>query len=107
MIGRTEAEYQENFGPDLANRHFFATVDHFNAIIKFYGPECSEKEGYLWELLDAAEEKIVTGEVDEFCGVMHLPLHWVSVVINFQQLKILYGDSLGGQLPEPELQALE
>lgn len=107
MIGRTEAEYQENFGPDLANRHLFATVDHFNAIIKFYGPECAEKEGYLWELLDAAEEKIVTREVDEFCGVMHLPLHWVSVIINFQQLKILYGDSLGGQLPEPELQALE
>lgn len=53
------------------------------------------------------ENQIVKGEVDGFCGVMHLPLHWVSVVIDFQQLKILYGDSLGGKLPKAECQAFE
>ena len=61
----------------------------------------------MWDLLKPVEDQIATGKIDEFCGAMHLPLHWVSVVLNFQQLKILYGDSLGGQLPASEHQALE
>jgi len=41
------------------------------------------------------ENKIIKGEIDSFGGAMYLPLHWVSVVIDFQQLKVLYGNSLG------------
>ena len=53
------------------------------------------------------ENKIIMGQVDSFGGVMHLPLHWVSVMINFQQLQILYGDSLGQEMPKCERQACE
>jgi Ulp1 family protease len=38
---------------------------------------------------------------------MHLPLHWVSVIINFQQPGILYGDSLGQQMPKQKYLACE
>jgi hypothetical protein len=109
MIRRIEAELQEHLAPDHANRHFFATVDHFNSIRDFYGPKPMKKEGPLWEALMAIENQIVTGKVDTFSGVMHLPLHWVSVLINFQQPQpeILYGDSLGGQMPKHERQACE
>lgn len=59
------------------------TVDNFNAIESFYGLVHKKKEGYLWNALMEIENKIVTGEVTSFSGVMHLPLHWVSVVVDF------------------------
>jgi Ulp1 family protease len=48
------------------------------------------------------ENKIIMGEVDSLGGVMHLPEHWISVVIKFQQQQILYGNSLGQQIPAYE-----
>jgi len=102
MNAQTRAQYQKHHGPDITNCHIFATVDHFNAIIRFYSTRHGKKEGYLWDNLMMIENKIVIGEVDSLGGVMHLPLHWVSVVINFQQQQILYGDSLGQQIPNRE-----
>jgi hypothetical protein len=66
-----------------------------------------KKEGHLWDSLMKIENKIIMGEVDSVGGVMHLPLHWVSVVINFQQLQILYGDSLRQWIPKHEHQAFQ
>ncbi len=103
----TKAQYQELHGPDATNHHIFATVDHFNAIIRFYGNVHAKKEGYLWDMLKGVENRVVVGEVDSLGGAMHLPSHWVSVVINFQQQQILYGDSLGNQIPDREHRALK
>jgi hypothetical protein len=86
-------QYKEHHGPHIANCHIFATVDHFNAIFGFYSNVHQKKEGYLWDGLMVVENKIIMGEVDNLSGVMHLPEHWVSVVIKFQQQQILYGDS--------------
>jgi len=47
------------------------------------------------------------GEADSFGGVMHLLSHWVSIIIDFQQLQILYGDSLGYEMPRCERLACE
>ena len=107
MIGQTKAQHEAKYGQDHNNCHIFATVDHLNAIIEFYGPTHKKKEGYLWNALMTIENRIVTGEVDSFGGVMHLPLHWVFIVIDFQKLKILYGDSLGHQMPKHKYQAGE
>ena len=107
MIGWTRDHYRAQHEPNIANRHIFATVDELGAIIRFYGTAKMKRKGYLWDNLMVIENKIITGEVVSFGGVIHLPLHWVSVVINFQQLKILYGDSLGGQMPKRERQACE
>jgi hypothetical protein len=109
VIEQIKVQYQVQYGVDEASHHIFATVDNLNAIVEFYGPGHGhkKKEGYLWSTLLAIENKIVTGEVNSFGGVMHLPLHWVSVVINFQQLKILYGDSLGHEMPKRKFQACE
>lgn len=107
MIGQFKSQYQAQHGLNHTNLHIFATVDHLNAIMEFYGPVHKKKEGYLWDALMTIENKIVTGEVHSFGGVMHLPLHWVSVVIDFQQMKILYGDSLGHQMPRRKFQTYE
>ena len=106
-IGRIKTQYEEYHGPNTTNRHIFATVDHFNSIIRFYRNVHAKKEGSMWDNLMVIENKIVTGEVDSLGGVMHLPLHWVSIVINFQQQEILYGDSLGQQMPDHEYRAFE
>ena len=53
------------------------------------------------------ENRIIMGEVDSLGGVMYLPQHWVSVVVNFQQQQILYGDSLRQKILRREHQALE
>jgi hypothetical protein len=53
----------------------------------------AKKEGYLWDALMVIENKIIMGEVDSLGGVMHLPLHWVSVVVEFRQQQIRYSDS--------------
>jgi len=53
------------------------------------------------------ENRIIMGEVDSFGGVMYLPNHWVSVVVDFKQLKIFYGDSLGQSMPDRQLSACE
>ena len=107
MVAQTRAQYEKENGPDITNRHIFTVVDHFNAIIRFYGKVHAKKEGYLWDKLMEIENRIIMGEVDSLGGVMHLPLHWVSVVINFQQQQILYGDSLGRRIPKREHQAIE
>jgi hypothetical protein len=99
MITQTRAQYEKNYGPNITNHHILATVDHFNAIFHFYGNIHAKKEGHLWEALMEIENKIIIGEVDSLGGVMHLLLHWVSVVINFQQQQILYGDSLRQRIP--------
>ena len=105
MVGRVRAEYKAQYGVDHTTH--FATVDNFNAIESFYGLVHKKKEGYLWNALMEIENKIVTGEVTSFSGVMHLPLHWVSVVVDFQQLKILYGDSFGDPMPKRRYKAFE
>ena len=53
------------------------------------------------------ENRIILGEVDTLGGVLYLPLHWVSVVVNFQQQQILYGNSLKQEIPSQEHDALE
>lgn len=107
MIAQMRDQYREYHGPHIAGRHIFATVDHFNAIFGFYGNMHQKKEGYLWDGLMMVENKIIMGEVDSLGGVMHLPEHWVSVVIEFQQQRILYGDSLGQQIPARERRTFE
>ena len=106
MIAWTRAQHKTQHGPDSTN-HIFATVDHFNAILHFYGNVRTKKEGSLWDSLMVIENKIIMGEADSFGGVMHLPSHWVSVIINCQKLQILYGDSLGHEMPRRERLAFE
>ena len=84
MIRQTRTQYKAQHGPNQADRHIFANVDLFTAVICFYGTVHVKKEGYLWNSLMVIENKIIMGQVDSFGGIMHLPLHWVSVVINFQ-----------------------
>ena len=106
LIGRTRDQYKTQ-KPDTADHHIFATVDELGSIIQFYGAVRMKKEGHLWENLMVIENRIIKGEVDSLSGVIHLPFHWVSVVIDFQQLQILYGDSLGQQMPNREHRACE
>ena len=102
VIVQIKAQHGKTYGASITNHHIFATVNNFNAIICFYGNLCAKKEGYLWDALIVTENRIIMGEVDSLSGVMHLPLHWVSIVINFQQQQILYGDSLGQKIPRRE-----
>jgi hypothetical protein len=102
MMSRAMTQYQEQHGPDATRRHIFAMVDLFNAINCYYGKVHTSKSGWLWENLKAVEDRVVVGEIDSICGVMHLHKHWVSVVIDFQQQQILYGDSLGQPMPKRE-----
>ena len=102
VMEQIQSQYEVQHEGGHTTQTIFASVDYFNAILHFYGSVPAKKEGYLWDILMAVENKIVIGEVTTFCGVMNLPLHWVSVVINFQQLKILYGDSLGRKMPKRE-----
>ena len=46
-------------------------------------------------------------EVDSMSGAIHLPDHWVSIVINFPQHQILYGDSLRNPIPRRVYRACE
>jgi hypothetical protein len=107
MVGQMETQHGAQLGPHHPNNHIFATVDLLRAIVNFYGAVYAKKEGHLWDSLMKIENKIIMGEVDSLGGIMHLPLHWVSVVVNFQQLQILYGDSLGQQMPKHERKAFE
>jgi len=99
MIEWTGDQYQRKHGTD-GKRHIFATVDQFGAIISFYGRVSVKKEGPLWEYLKGIENKIIQGQVDSICGIINLNQnHWVSVVIDFQQSQILYGDSFHEPMP--------
>jgi hypothetical protein len=95
MMSRVKAQYESQHGPNATKCHIFTTVDHFNAILRFYNNMHTKKSGGLWDNLMATENSVIMGEVDSIGGVMHLTLHWVSVVIDFRQQRILYGDSLG------------
>ena len=107
VISQTKAHYENNLGPHVTNPHIFATVDYFDAITQFYSTVHVGKQGYLWDKLMAAENSIIKGEIHTLGGVIHLPEHWVSVVVDFQQQHILYGDSLGHNIPRREHCALE
>lgn len=104
VITQARAQYEKDH---TTNHHIFTTVDNFNGMIHFYSNIHAKKEGYLWDALKVIENRIILGEIDSLGGVMHLPLHWVSVVINFQQQQIFYGDSLGQKIPSREHCALE
>ena len=95
MMEQTRVQYEEKYGV-TARRHIFTTVDQFGAILQFYGRVYVKKEGAIWRQLMGIENRIIEGDVDTICGIIHIesPEHWVSVVINFQQCQVLYGDSL-------------
>ena len=95
IVSQTKVQYEKIHGSDITSHHIFATVDHFNAITQFYGGVHARKQGSVWDNLLVIENSVIMGEVDSLGGVMHLPEHWVSAVIDFQQQQILYGDSLG------------
>ena len=75
MVTWVGTQYQAQLGPNHTNRHIFATVDLLGAITRFYGAVHSKKEGHLWDNLRVIENKIITGEVDSFGGIIHFPLH--------------------------------
>ena len=100
MIAQSKTQYEAQLGPDHTSRCIFITVDLLGAITHFYGAACVKKEGHLWNTLMVIENRIITEEIDSLGGVMHLPLHWVSMIIDFQQSQILYGDSLGQKMPK-------
>ena len=107
IIGSISMQYQESHKLEVPGRHIFMTVDALASILKFYGgPRASVKTGStLWERLMRIENQIIKGEVDSVCGVHHLPLHWVSIVIDIQQGCIFYGDSLKKPMPKLERNA--
>jgi len=45
------------------------------------------------------EDRITNGDVTSVAGVLHLPGHWTSLVIEFVPPKIFYGDSVGNPMP--------
>ena len=90
---------QAQYGSDAVH-HIFTTVDQFGAIMTFYGRVLVKKEGVWWEQLKGIENRIIQGEIDSICGIINLNQnHWVSVVIDFRQCQILYGDSFHQQMP--------
>ena len=99
VIAQIKAQHGKTYGASIIDHHIFVIVNNFNTIIHFYGNICAKKEGYLWDALMVIENRIIMGNVDSLGDVMDLPLHWVSVVVNFQQQQILYGDSLGRKIP--------
>ena len=82
-------------------------MDILGSVTTFYGSQHTPTKtgNYFWKCQEEIESKIVKGEVDSIRGVYHLPLHWVSVVFDFQQECILYGDSIGQPIPNPEHKA--
>ena len=106
IAARIRDEHGAQHGSN-ATRHIFTTVDQFNAILLFYGNVHTKKEGYHWENLMAIENRVIPGEVNSINGIIHLPEHWVSVVIDFQQQQIYYGDSFGQPMPNRKRKACE
>jgi hypothetical protein len=100
-IKQISKHHQDLHGPKVSGRHIITTVGILGSIITFYGSgRAPPKMGNtLWEHLAEIENRIVRGEVDSVGGVHHLPLHWVSVVFQFQEGYILYGDSLCQKIP--------
>ena len=82
-------------------------VDVLGAIITIYGSQRTPTKvgNCLWERLMVIENQIVSGQVDSVCGILHLPSHWTSVVIDIQQGQILYGDSLNQAIPRGKRKA--
>ena len=99
IMSWTKTQYERQYGLDVTRHHIFAKVDHFNAILSFYGNVHATREGWIWENLKEIENRVIMGEVDSMSGAIHLPDHWVSIVINFPQHQILYGDSLRNPIP--------
>ena len=107
MILWIRDQCQEEYAPN-AIRHIFTTVDQFNTIITYYGRVSAKKEGSFWENLMNIENQIIQGEVDSVCGIINLNKnHWVSVIIDFQQCQILYGDSFHQPMPTRQRDACE
>jgi len=95
-------QHQDLHGPKVSGRHIFVTVDTLGSIPEFYGsrrPPAKTGNSH-WEHLMEIENQVIKGEVDSISGVHYLPLHWVSVVLDIQQGRILYGDSLGQPMPK-------
>jgi hypothetical protein len=104
VIEQISNHHQDLHGQESSGHHIITTVDTLGSIITFYGSKHapSKTGNLLWEHLALIENQIVKGEVDSIGGVYHLPLHWVSVVFDFKQGRILYGDSLFQQIPKSE-----
>ena len=105
MILWMRDQCQEKDRPNVT-RHIFTSVDQFNTMMSFYSRVSMKKEGAFWNTLMGIENKVIQGEVDSVCGIINLREdHWVSVVINFQQCKILYGDSFYQPMPTRQREA--
>ena len=103
-IRRISEKHRDLHGPEVSGHHILTTVDILGTIKTFYGSRRKPVKvgNALWEHLMKIENQVIEGEVDSVGGVYHLPLHWVSVIFNIQEGRILYGDSLNQPLPKPE-----
>ena len=100
-------QHQDLRGPEFSRCNILTTSYLLESITTFYGHRITpQKQGNeLWEKLMIMENAIFRGEIDSLGGVLHLPLHWVSVVFDLQKGIILYGDSFGQPLPTVERSA--
>jgi hypothetical protein len=108
MLEKIHDRYHSCYGVEVSNRHTFLTVYDLKSIAEAYehgvrGVHGTNKRKQLLEI----ENRITCGDIDGAAGVLHLPNHWVSLVITFRPPKILYGDSLGRPMPPRKASAFQ
>jgi hypothetical protein len=100
--------YQHHSGSDISSHNAFLSVMDISAICGAYeshglGGNSTRKHRQLLEV----ENKIITGHIKSAAGVLHIPGHWTSIVIEFNPPKIYFGDSLGKPMPTLQLTSFQ
>ena len=106
MLKKIHDYYCSHYGVEVSNRYAFLTVYDLKSIAEAYehgmcGAHGTNKRKQLLKI----ENRIICGDIDGAAGVLHLPSHWVSLIITFRPPKILYGDSLRNPMPPKKASA--
>ena len=99
-LNKIFSRYHDCFGAEASSHHTFLPVMDLDSIVGSYKKKgnsgrAADKSRKLLE----AENNIILGLVSSVAGVLHLPNHWTALVIKFNPLSIMFGDSLGHPMP--------
>ena len=100
--------YKHHYGDEVSKSYVFISVMDLTSISNAYmsgkpSGDTSMKINALREI----ENKIIKGNVHSIAGVLHLPGHWTSLIIEFGSPRIIFGDSLGNKMPPPQARSFK
>jgi hypothetical protein len=108
VVMKMSNRFQAHYGAEASSHHIFLPVMDLTSVVRAYNSGAhSGSTGEKRKQFLKVENDIIQGSINTVAGVLHLPNHWTSLIIEFKPPRIFFGDSLGNPMPASQVSSFQ